>query len=179
MGTSGDCAEREFLETLLGIDAGARMPGAVRAPSAVLHAHDGARAACHHARRVPTPSSPAAHRLPLTHRDRTTAASYTVFFDAIAAQGRALLRVSHDTADTSLTPPPGIPQAHQRPTRNPHAARRRGQRRCRDQRGERRRDDRARARRARRPSTGDVRPRRSDAVSLLRLPRDGAVPCSC
>lgn len=36
---------------------------------------------------------------------RTTAASYTVFFDAIAAQGRALLRVSLDTTDTSLDPP--------------------------------------------------------------------------
>ena len=36
---------------------------------------------------------------------RTTAASYAVFFDAIAAQGRALLRVSLDTADTSLAPP--------------------------------------------------------------------------
>src|SRR5579863_432166 len=36
---------------------------------------------------------------------RTTAASYTVFFDAIAAQGRALLRVSLDPTDTALTPP--------------------------------------------------------------------------
>ena len=36
---------------------------------------------------------------------RTTAASYTVFFDAIAAQGRALSRTSLDQADTSLTPP--------------------------------------------------------------------------
>ena len=36
---------------------------------------------------------------------RTTAASYAVFFDAIAAQGRALLRISLDPTDTSLTPP--------------------------------------------------------------------------
>ena len=36
---------------------------------------------------------------------RTTAASYTVFFDAIAAQGRALSRTSLDQADRSLTPP--------------------------------------------------------------------------
>jgi hypothetical protein len=40
-----------------------------------------------------------------TYLHRTTAASYTVFFDAIAAQGRALLRVSLDTTDTSLDPP--------------------------------------------------------------------------
>jgi hypothetical protein len=39
---------------------------------------------------------------------RTTAASYTVFFDAIAAQGRALLRVSLDPSDTSLTPPQAL-----------------------------------------------------------------------
>src|SRR5579863_177144 len=39
---------------------------------------------------------------------RTTAASYTVFFDAIAAQGRALLRVSLDPADTALTPPQAL-----------------------------------------------------------------------
>jgi len=35
----------------------------------------------------------------------TTAASYAVFFDAIAAQGRALLRIALDTTDKSLTPP--------------------------------------------------------------------------
>lgn len=39
---------------------------------------------------------------------RTTAASYTVFFDAIAAQGRALSRTSLDQADTSLTPPQAL-----------------------------------------------------------------------
>jgi conserved oligomeric Golgi complex subunit 6 len=39
---------------------------------------------------------------------RTTAASYTVFFDAIAAQGRALSRISLDQADPSLTPPQAL-----------------------------------------------------------------------
>lgn len=44
---------------------------------------------------------------PNTHH-RTTAASYTVFFDAIAAQGRALSRTSLDQADKSLTPPQAL-----------------------------------------------------------------------
>lgn len=39
---------------------------------------------------------------------RTTTVSYTVFFDAIAAQGRALLRVSLDLTDASLTPPQSL-----------------------------------------------------------------------
>ncbi|KAI0064458.1 oligomeric complex COG6 [Artomyces pyxidatus] len=38
----------------------------------------------------------------------TTDASYKVFFDAIEAQGRALLRVALDPSDPSLTPPPAL-----------------------------------------------------------------------
>jgi conserved oligomeric Golgi complex subunit 6 len=55
-------------------------------------------------------SSVFSSRLPrlVINNSRTTAASYTVFFDAIAAQGRALLRVSLDTADPSLTPPQAL-----------------------------------------------------------------------
>jgi hypothetical protein len=45
--------------------------------------------------------------IPITYH-RTTAASYTVFFDAIAAQGRALSRTSLDQADASLTPPQAL-----------------------------------------------------------------------
>jgi hypothetical protein len=53
---------------------------------------------------VPIPPFPP---FPSSHHNayRTTAASYAVFFDAIAAQGRALLRISLDPTDTSLTPP--------------------------------------------------------------------------
>jgi hypothetical protein len=159
----GIAAEREFLEALLSIDTGMRMPGAVRAPA---HAEDewlaelmdaavaglcgplrarvlqtiraqesglnaykvarllqfyaltmartlGSRALlattlreCVVLPRFFSPRSP----YPETKHDtsRTTAASYTVFFDAIAAQGRALLRVSLDTTDASLTPPQAL-----------------------------------------------------------------------
>jgi conserved oligomeric Golgi complex subunit 6 len=53
------------------------------------------------------PQKPLSSTDPKTYH-RTTAASYTVFFDAIAAQGRALSRTSLDQADTSLTPPQAL-----------------------------------------------------------------------
>ncbi|KAF8258917.1 oligomeric complex COG6-domain-containing protein [Lactarius quietus] len=130
-------AEREFLETLLGIDAGARMPGAVRAPAhaadewlgelldaavaglcgplrarvlQTVRAQESALSAYKVARllqfyALTMARTLGAGALLATTLGETTAASYAVFFDAIAAQGRALLRVSLDTSDTSLTPP--------------------------------------------------------------------------
>jgi len=86
-----------------------------RAAASLLRAHDGAharlaRAPRHHAQRVcraPSHSLLRPNSL-ITICSRTTAASYTVFFDAIAAQGRALLRVSLNPADTSLTSPQAL-----------------------------------------------------------------------
>ncbi|KAH9032506.1 oligomeric complex COG6 [Lactarius hengduanensis] len=130
-------AEREFLEALLGIDAGARMPGAVRAPAhaadewlgelmdaavaglcgplrarvlQTVRAQESALSAYKVARllqfyALTMARTLGARALLATTLGETTAASYAVFFDAIAAQGRALLRVSLDTADASLTPP--------------------------------------------------------------------------
>ncbi|KAF8267909.1 oligomeric complex COG6-domain-containing protein [Lactarius quietus] len=127
-------AEREFLETLLGIDAGARMPGAVRAPAhaadewlgelldaavaglcgplrarvlQTVRAQESALSAYKVARLLQFYALTMARTLGAGALLATTlgTASYAVFFDAIAAQGRALLRVSLDTSDTSLTPP--------------------------------------------------------------------------
>ena len=66
-----------------------------------------ARITCYHAQGVRRPSKLLGSADPNIHH-RTTAASYTVFFDAIAAQGRALSRTSLDQADTSLTPPQAL-----------------------------------------------------------------------
>ncbi len=127
-------AEREFLEALLSIDTGARMPGAVRAPA---HAEDewlgelmdaAVAGLCGPLRarvlqtvraqesglnaykvsRLLHPSKTTSNNYICNDKNnyyRTTAASYTVFFDAIAAQGRALSRISLDQADTFLSPP--------------------------------------------------------------------------
>ncbi|KAI9452165.1 oligomeric complex COG6 [Russula earlei] len=133
-------AEREFLESLLSIDAGARMPGALRAPAHAedewlgelmdaavaglcgplrsrvlqtvrtqesgLNAYKVARLLHFYA--LTMARTLGSRALLATTLRETTAASYTVFFDAIAAQGRALLRVSLDPTDTSLTPPQAL-----------------------------------------------------------------------
>ncbi|KAI0284845.1 oligomeric complex COG6-domain-containing protein [Russula brevipes] len=133
-------AEREFLEALLSIDTGARMPGAVRAPAHAedewlgelidaavaglcgplrarvlqtvraqesgLNAYKVARLLHFYA--LTMARTLGARALLATTLGETTAASYTVFFDAIAAQGRALLRVSLDPADAALTPPQAL-----------------------------------------------------------------------
>lgn len=130
-------AEREFLEALLGVDVGARMPGAVGAPAhaadewlgelmdaavaglcgplrarvlQTVRAQESALSAYKVARllqfyALTMTRTLGARALLATTLGETTAASYAVFFDVIAAQGRALLRVSLDAADTSLTPP--------------------------------------------------------------------------
>ncbi|KAH9066222.1 oligomeric complex COG6 [Lactarius vividus] len=112
-------AEREFLEALLGIDAGARMPGAVRAPAhaadewlgelmdaavaglcgplrarvlQTVRAQESALSAYKVARllqfyALTMARTLGARALLATTLRETTAASYAVFFDAIAAQG--------------------------------------------------------------------------------------------
>ncbi|KAF8486745.1 oligomeric complex COG6 [Russula emetica] len=133
-------AEREFLEALLSIDTGARMPGAVRAPAHAedewlgelmdaavaglcgplrarvlqtvraqesgLNAYKVSRLLHFYA--LTMARTLGSRALLATTLKETTAASYTVFFDAIAAQGRALSRTSLDQADTSLTPPQAL-----------------------------------------------------------------------
>ncbi|KAI0263475.1 oligomeric Golgi complex subunit 6 [Gloeopeniophorella convolvens] len=133
-------AEREFLEALLGVDAGARMPGAVRAPAhaedawlgelmdaavaglcgplrsrvlQTVRAQESGVAAYKVARllqfyALTMARTLGARALLATTLKETAAASYAVFFDAIAAQGRALLRVSLDPADPSLAPPQAL-----------------------------------------------------------------------
>jgi hypothetical protein len=133
-------AEREFLEALLSIDTGARMPGAVRAPAHAedewlgelmdaavaglcgplrarvlqtvraqesgLNAYKVSRLLHFYA--LTMARTLGSRALLATTLRETTAASYTVFFDAIAAQGRALSRTSLDQTDTSLTPPQAL-----------------------------------------------------------------------
>ncbi|KAI0280541.1 oligomeric complex COG6 [Russula aff. rugulosa BPL654] len=133
-------AEREFLEALLSIDTGSRMPGAVRAPAHAddewlgelmdaavaglcgplrarvlqtvraqesgLNAYKVSRLL--HFYTLTMARTLGSRALLATTLKETTAASYTVFFDAIAAQGRALSRTSLDQADTSLTPPQAL-----------------------------------------------------------------------
>ncbi|KAI0253558.1 oligomeric Golgi complex subunit 6 [Lactifluus subvellereus] len=133
-------AEGEFLEALLSIDAGTRMPGAVRAPAHAegewlgelmdaavaglcgplrarvlqtvraqesgLNAYKVARLLQFYA--LTMARTLGSRALLATTLRETTAASYAVFFDAIAAQGRALLRVSLDATDASLTPPQAL-----------------------------------------------------------------------
>ncbi|KAF8470455.1 oligomeric complex COG6 [Russula ochroleuca] len=133
-------AEREFLEALLSIDTGSRMPGAVRAPAHAedewlgelmdaavaglcgplrarvlqtvraqesgLYAYKVSRLLHFYA--LTMARTLGSRALLATTLKETTAASYTVFFDAIAAQGRALSRISLDQADTSVTPPQAL-----------------------------------------------------------------------